>query len=94
MEDRDTVDVLYMGSIQHSQLSGPAPDKISSYQDEIAFQDPVHIELVRIPHHGRDLYKRMVSQTQVNTLSLRNSRSKAWRSTTETSTNRPPAFPS
>lgn len=62
MDERESVDMLFMETLEHP-ASGPA-DR-TSYQDEISFQHPVQIELVRIPHHGRDLYKRMVSQTQV-----------------------------
>ena len=65
MEDRDTVDMLYMGTLQHPTSQNNNSDK-NTQQDEIVFNDPVQIELVRIPHHGRDLYKRMVAMTQVN----------------------------
>ena len=61
MEERESVDVVYMGTLQHGGSGG---DK-NSQQDEILFNEPVQIELVRIPHHGRDLYKRMVAMTQV-----------------------------
>ena len=67
MEERDNVDMLYMGTLQHPIPHTNNTDK-NTHQDEILFNHPVQIELVRIPHHGRDLYKRMVAMTQVHFL--------------------------
>lgn len=56
--------MVYMGTLEHVSSQGGNPDK-NSQQDEIKFDEPVQIELVRIPHHGRDLYGRIVATTQV-----------------------------
>lgn len=53
MEERENVEVLYLGTITHENDRQAQGSEKTSYQDEISFVDPVQIELIRIPNNGK-----------------------------------------
>ena len=52
-EDKDAVEVLFLGTLKHSQQHSGSGIEKQPHQDEIKFKDPVQVDLLRILHFGR-----------------------------------------
>ena len=69
MDVQKNVDVLFLGTLESQEdPNKPELGEKSSHHDEISFNDPVLVELLRIPQGDKELYSRYISKTQVKNI--------------------------